>query len=125
MSRVKIVHFADLHLDSGFAWVGADGAAARRRRQSLRDSLDRITARVDRLDRTLERTIAVLERAEERIHRNVAPVLRATVLEWLPRVTGERYTNCKVDPELSRPSPGRRAGWELAPQNAAKRSSGA
>lgn len=43
-SRVKIVHFADLHLDSGFAWAGADGAAARRRRQSLRDALSRITA---------------------------------------------------------------------------------
>ena len=43
-SRVKIVHFADLHLDSGFAWAGADGAAARRRRQSLRDALHRITA---------------------------------------------------------------------------------
>ncbi len=41
---MKIVHFADLHLDSGFAWAGADGTAARRRRQSLRDSLKRITA---------------------------------------------------------------------------------
>lgn len=41
---MKIVHFADLHLDSGFAWAGADGTAARRRRQSLRDSLVRIAA---------------------------------------------------------------------------------
>ena len=55
--------------------------------------------RVQRLDRTLARTIEFLERAEERVHRSVAPVLRATVLEWLPRVTGERYTDCKVDPE--------------------------
>ena len=55
--------------------------------------------RVERLDRTLARTIEFLERAEERVHRNVAPVLRATLLEWLPRVTGERYTDCKVDPE--------------------------
>lgn len=44
MPRVKIVHFADLHLDSGFAWAGASGAGARRRRQSLRDALERITA---------------------------------------------------------------------------------
>ncbi len=43
-ARVKIVHFADLHLDSGFAWAGAGGAAARRRRQSLRDALERIVA---------------------------------------------------------------------------------
>ena len=55
--------------------------------------------RVEQLDRTLSRTIEFLERAEERVHRDVAPVLRATVLEWLPRVTGERYTDCKVDPE--------------------------
>lgn len=41
---MKIVHFADLHLDSGFAWAGAGGTAARRRRQSLRDSLRRIAA---------------------------------------------------------------------------------
>ena len=41
---MKLVHFADLHLDSAFAWAGADGAAARQRRQSLRDSLRRITA---------------------------------------------------------------------------------
>ena len=36
---MKVVHFADLHLDSAFAWCGATGAAARKRRQSLRDTL--------------------------------------------------------------------------------------
>ena len=41
---MRIVHFADLHLDSRFAWAGADGVAARRRRQSLRDTLGGITA---------------------------------------------------------------------------------
>ena len=41
-ARVTIVHFADLHLDSGFAWAGAGGASARRRRQSLRDALGHI-----------------------------------------------------------------------------------
>ena len=39
---MKIVHFADLHLDAPFAWAGAFGAAARRRRQALRDVLVRI-----------------------------------------------------------------------------------
>ena len=38
----KIVHFADLHLDSGFAWAGAHSDAARRRRQGLRDTLRRV-----------------------------------------------------------------------------------
>ena len=49
---MRIVHFADLHLDSGFAWAGADGTAARRRRQSLRDTLGQITvlARDERTD---------------------------------------------------------------------------
>ena len=42
--RVRIVHFADLHLDSPFAWAGAEGQGARRRRQALRDALCRITA---------------------------------------------------------------------------------
>ena len=72
--------------------------------------------RVERLDRTLAATIEFLERAEERVHRDVAPVLRNTLLEWLPRVTGERYTDCKVDPDSlqvdvrSGHGPWRRAG---------------
>ena len=36
------MHFSDLHLDSTFAWTGASGDAARRRRQALRDTLLRI-----------------------------------------------------------------------------------
>ena len=36
---MKIVHFADLHLDAAFASHGAAGEAARRRRQALRDVL--------------------------------------------------------------------------------------
>ena len=39
---MKIVHFADLHLDAAFAWCGATGDAARRRRQALRNTLLRI-----------------------------------------------------------------------------------
>ena len=41
---MRIVHFADLHLDSRFAWAGAEGTEARRRRQALRDALGRIAA---------------------------------------------------------------------------------
>ena len=41
---MKIVHFSDLHLDSPFAWAGATGEVARRRRQALRDTLVRIAA---------------------------------------------------------------------------------
>ncbi len=55
--------------------------------------------RVRSLDHTLDLTISFLEDAEERVHRTVAPVLAETVREWLPRVTGGRYTGCRVDPE--------------------------
>lgn len=55
--------------------------------------------RVNQLDRTLRTTIEFLERAEDRVHGELAPVLRATVLEWLPEITGGRYTDCRVDPE--------------------------
>lgn len=42
LSPTRIVHFADLHLDAGFAWAGATSDFARRRRQALRDALHRI-----------------------------------------------------------------------------------
>ena len=72
---------------------------------SLADAEDELAAarseleRVERLDRTLATTSDFLKRAEERVHRSVAPVLRATVLKWLRGVTAGRYTDCKVDPE--------------------------
>ena len=56
-------------------------------------------ARVQRLDQTLGTAITFLEAAQERVHRDIAPVLRATVLERLDRVTGGRYVDCRVDPE--------------------------
>ena len=56
-------------------------------------------ARVQRLDQTLETAITFLEAAQERVHRDIAPVLRATVLERLDRVTGSRYVDCRVAPE--------------------------
>ena len=55
--------------------------------------------RFQSLDRTLGLTIGFLEQAEERVHRTIAPVLAGTVRDWLPRITGGRYTDCKVDPE--------------------------
>ena len=39
---MRIVHFADLHLDAAFAWCGASGDAARRRRQALRETFNNI-----------------------------------------------------------------------------------
>ncbi len=56
-------------------------------------------ARVELLSETLTRTLTLLEQAEEKVHRDVAPLLRDTLLEWLPRVTAGRYTEARVDPE--------------------------
>jgi DNA repair exonuclease SbcCD nuclease subunit len=39
IASVKIVHFADVHLDAPFAWCEATGDVARRRREALRDAL--------------------------------------------------------------------------------------
>jgi len=52
---VKLVLFSDLHLDAPFAWLGADRAAARARRQALRDTLRDVAnlARAERADALL------------------------------------------------------------------------
>ena len=55
--------------------------------------------RVEGLDQTLGTAIHFLEAAQERVHRDIAPVLRATVLERLKQVTDGRYTDCRVNPE--------------------------
>lgn len=56
-------------------------------------------ARLEGLDQTLGTAIKFLEAAQERVHRDIAPVLRSTVLERLDQVTGGRYTDCLVNPE--------------------------
>ena len=66
------------------------------------ERVDRVVAelaRVEGLDQTLGTAIHFLEAAQERVHRDIAPVLRATVLERLEHVTGGRYTDCRVNPE--------------------------
>jgi exonuclease SbcC len=54
--------------------------------------------RVKRLERTLDVTREFLEEAQERVHRDIAPVLRGTLVEWLPRITAGRYVDALVDP---------------------------
>ena len=80
---MKIVHFADLHLDAGFAWAGADGAAARQRRQSLRDSLRRITALVRDVDAGALLCAGDLYE-HDRVTPDTARFLRTTFAELAP-----------------------------------------
>lgn len=60
---------------------------------------ERERARIARLKDTLDCTIEFLEEAQERVMRDIAPILTQTVLEWLPGVTEGRYTGCRIDPE--------------------------
>jgi hypothetical protein len=55
-------------------------------------------ARVRGLDDTLARTRAFLAAAQERAHRDIAPVLADSVRRRLPAVTAGRYTDVIVDP---------------------------
>ena len=54
--------------------------------------------RVEQLDRTLSLTQQFLRDAQERVHRDIAPVLADNLRQWLPRVTNGRYTDAIVDP---------------------------
>ena len=47
--------------------------------------------RVAQLASTIGLTIRFLEAAQQRVHRDIAPVLAATLTQWLPRVTAARY----------------------------------
>ena len=67
--------------------------------QEQLERADAELARVRRLDKTLDTAIGFLQTAQERVHRDIAPVLRATVLEHLDQVTGGRYVDCVLSPE--------------------------
>ena len=72
---------------------------------SVADAEDALAAaereqeRIERLKDTLDCTIGFLEAAQERVLRDIAPILTQTVLEWLPGVTDGRYTGCRINPE--------------------------
>ncbi len=54
--------------------------------------------RVEELDETLALAIDFLSRAQERVHREVTPELTAVLRSWLPRLTGGRYVDARMDP---------------------------
>src|SRR5260370_32042580 len=59
------------------------------------EDLERIRA----LDETIKMTQRFLEKAQERVHRDIAPVLAGTLKKWLPRLTAGRYSDAMVDPQ--------------------------
>jgi exonuclease SbcC len=56
-------------------------------------------AELRQLDSVLERTREFLAIAQDRVHRDIAPVLAEGLRAWLPRVTNGRYTHVVVDPQ--------------------------
>jgi len=63
----------------------------------------------------LEKTRGFLTTAQERIHRDIAPVLSAAIRRRLPSVTSSRYSDVRIDPEtLSVKVCGRSGEWREA-----------
>jgi exonuclease SbcC len=56
-------------------------------------------ARVRRLEHTLDVTLDFLKRAQDRVHRDLAPILANTIRGWLSTITDGRYVDVRVDPE--------------------------
>jgi uncharacterized protein YhaN len=54
--------------------------------------------RVQRLAATVDATLALLRAAQERVHRDLAPVLGQAVNRWLPAVSRGAYSEASVDP---------------------------
>ena len=54
--------------------------------------------RVERLDRVLETTLTLLRQAEQRVHRDLAPILNASIAGRLPRISAGRYIEAAVNP---------------------------
>jgi hypothetical protein len=69
-------------------------ADAEVRLQEAVDERDRLQA----LDKTLARTTQFLVEARDRIHRDIAPRLRASVQRWLPAISDSRYAEVTVNP---------------------------
>ncbi len=63
------------------------------------DAAEAQLRRTEQLRRTTALTRRLLARAQEQAHRDVAPVLAATLRDWLPGVTRGRYVDAIVDPE--------------------------
>jgi len=55
-------------------------------------------ARVEATARTVDETLRLLRLAQERVHRDLAPILADAVRLWLPTVSGGAYAEVTVDP---------------------------
>jgi exonuclease SbcC len=65
--------------------------------EALADAASEL-ARVTSLQDVLAEATRLLRAAEERVHRDLAPILAAAITRWLPRVSGGAYVDASVDP---------------------------
>ncbi|MCC6184193.1 MAG: AAA family ATPase [Microthrixaceae bacterium] len=77
------------------ARVLPDVAGAEERLAAAQAELERVEC----LQSVLDDTIGFMSRAQERVHRDIAPLLRETLVRRLPAVTAGRYTDVAVDPQ--------------------------
>jgi uncharacterized protein YhaN len=78
--------------------VPADGPHVARADEEV-EAAEAELRRIEQLRRTTALTRRFLARAQEQAHQDLAPVLAATLRNWLPAVTGGRYVDATVDPE--------------------------
>ena len=71
-----------------------DVAAAEEEMRAAGEELRRIAA----LAETVDETLRLLRAAQERVHRDLAPILADAVRRWLPVISGGAYTDVSVDP---------------------------
>ena len=87
------------------ALAQARGALGARRPLDLAGAQDDLAAAeeqataIRRSGETIEKTIEFLRVAQDKVHRDVARVLRTTMRPWLAEITAGRYTDCRVNPE--------------------------
>lgn len=77
--------------------IGRDLPDVAEAEEALADAEAELT-RVVGLAAVVDETLRLLRAAEERVHRDLAPVLAAGIARWLPVVSGSRYTDASVDP---------------------------
>ena len=54
--------------------------------------------RVQGLAATVDEALELLREAQDRVHRDLAPVLKEAILRWLPKVCAGRWADVAVDP---------------------------
>jgi uncharacterized protein YhaN len=54
--------------------------------------------RVEALATTIDETLRLLRDAQDKVHRDLAPILAGSVRRWLPLVSGGAYVDVSVDP---------------------------